>query len=281
DALDPVQPATLSSKILIDLLRRDMGFQGLVITDAMDMQAVASLGTEESVRRALRAGADLVLLAHLPDQLSLTSRTRPLWNQRSLDRIRDVRMRLRTEIPPLSVVGCAEHQAVAQRIADASVTLAHGSLPLPLDSQLAVITVQPRNLTPADSTGDVEVTLAAAVRRRQPDALALTIEREADDQAISTVLAVSAPAHTVIVGTNDAYRDPSQQRLIRQIKERGQRVYVVALRTPYDAAWLPFVDALLCVYSVRAASCEAAARALFGELVPSGTLPCSLPHVDL
>lgn len=281
DALDPVYPATLSSKILIDLLRREMGFQGLIITDAMDMQAVARMGAEESVRRALQAGVDLVLLAHLPDQLDLTERTRLLWNPQSLGRIQAARARLRTEIPPLSVVGSAEHQAIAQRIADASVTLTHGSLPLPAEGTIAVITVQPCNLTPADSTGDVTVTLAEAIRRRRPDALALMTPREADDPTVTAALEASASASIVIVGTNDAYRDPSQQQLIRQIKQRGQRVYVVTLRTPYDAAWLPFVDALLCVYSVRAVSCEAAARALFGELIPTGTLPCSLPHVYL
>lgn len=279
DALDPDYPATLSSRILVNLLREDMGFTGLTITDAMDMHAVARMGPEYAVRRALEAGVDLVLLAHLDDQIGLMERTRPLWNQGSLDRIMAVRSKLRTEIPPLSVVGSAEHQAIAQRIADASVTLTHGSLPLPQTGKIAVITVQPRNLTPADSTADVDVALATAIQQRRPDSWGLTIEREADEPALAAVLADSAEADIVIVGSNDAYRDPSQQALIHQIKQRGQQVYVIAMRTPYDAAWFPNADGVLCIYSVRDVSCEAAAKALFGEIVPTGVLPCALPSV--
>src|SRR5712692_63053 len=70
-ALDNQRPATLSPIILDTFLRREMGFDGLIITDAMDMYAVAQYGTEPSLRGALAAGGGLALLGHLPDQLSL------------------------------------------------------------------------------------------------------------------------------------------------------------------------------------------------------------------
>lgn len=278
-ALDAEQPATLSRAVLVDLLRGELGFTGLIITDAMDMAAVARLGDDVSIPAALRGGADLVLLGHLDDQIGLTERTRPLWNAASLERIAATRAGLRRDLPDLSSVGSAEHRAIAQQIADAAVTLTQGELPvnLPPDGELAVVTVQPRNLTPADSSASVRVTLADAIARRHP-VHALTLAREADAAEITAALEACRAAHTVIVGTNDAYRDPAQRDFVQALHERGQRVIIVALRTPYDAAAFPQVAAVLCVYGVRAANCEAAARALFGEITAAGVLPCRLPE---
>ncbi|MDL1901654.1 glycoside hydrolase family 3 protein, partial [Anaerolineae bacterium CFX9] len=260
-ALDPDHPGTLSHLILTRLLREELGFKGLIVTDALDMHAVAVLGHSYIVRRSLEAGADLAMLGHLPHQFELTDESRPLWTPESIDRIRRARESRRTELPPLSVVGSPEHQAIAQQIADASVTLTHGTLPLRLGEtdKLAVITVQPRNLTPADSSATVRISLPEAVVRRHANTQALEIPRDAEEAEIRAALEACADARAVVIGTIDAYRDTSQQALVSALAERGQAVYVVALRTPYDAAFLPQAAALLCVYSVRAVSCEAAA----------------------
>lgn len=275
---DAEVPATLSRRVLVDVLRGELGFAGLLITDAMDMHAVDRLGAAVSIPAAVQGGADLVLLAHLPDQQALTERTRGLWNTPSLERIARVRAGLRQDLPDLAVVGCADHLAVAQRIADAAITLVHGSLPLilPPAARLAVITVQSGNLTPADSSAEVEIQLAAAIGRRHP-VDAVVFPREGDDGALRAVLSATKAAHTIIVGTNDAYRDPAQQTLIASLIERGQRVIVVAMRTPYDANIFPAAHTVLCTYGIRPSQCEAAARALFAELTPTGVLPCALP----
>ena len=60
---------------------------------------------------------------------------------------------------------------------------------------------------------------------------------------------------------------------------RGQSPIVVAMRTPYDVLAFPMIYTYLCAYSIRAVSCEAVARALFGELKPTGVLPCAIPGV--
>ncbi|HRL13531.1 MAG TPA: glycoside hydrolase family 3 protein, partial [Aggregatilineales bacterium] len=70
EAVDADNPATLSPAVMTGLLRGEMGFSGLTLTDAMDMYAVARFGTP-GIRQALDAGNDLVLLGHIPDQLAL------------------------------------------------------------------------------------------------------------------------------------------------------------------------------------------------------------------
>jgi len=61
--LDPQQPATLSKAVLTDLLRRQMGFNGLVVTDALVMEAISARhGPAEAAVLAFEAGADLILM---------------------------------------------------------------------------------------------------------------------------------------------------------------------------------------------------------------------------
>ncbi len=284
DALDPVNPGTLSRRILTDLLREEMDYDGLIVTDAMDMDAVARLGHERIVNQAIAAGADLILLGHLPNQFALTDQSKPYWTADSLERIRKWREKLlrADQLPPMSVVGCAEHQAVAQRIADAAVTLTHGELPLRVngDDLIAIITVQPKNLTPADTSGSAQITLAEAITKRHANTRAIQVPRSADDAAIREALWASDEATAVVIGTLDAFRDESQRVLVKALNERGQRVYIAALRTPYDAAVLANGSAaVLCTYSMRPASCESAARALFGEIPTQGILPCRIDDV--
>lgn len=62
-ALDPQRPATLSTAVLTGLLRQELGFNGLVVTDALMMEAIsANYGPGEAAVLALEAGADLVLM---------------------------------------------------------------------------------------------------------------------------------------------------------------------------------------------------------------------------
>ena len=86
--LDAERPATLSRAILHDFLRSELGFSGLVVSDAMDMAPVARYGAVESTRLALHAGADLVLLAHLPDQLEIAHQVHPYAQPEALARRR-------------------------------------------------------------------------------------------------------------------------------------------------------------------------------------------------
>ncbi|MCA9914540.1 MAG: beta-N-acetylhexosaminidase, partial [Anaerolineae bacterium] len=109
DAIDPELVANISPRILTDLLRRELGYVGLIVTDAMDMHAVASLGTDPSIRGALNAGADLVMLGHVVDQVGLVGRMKALFNEASIARIRHAQKKLPTQLPDLTVVGAEEH----------------------------------------------------------------------------------------------------------------------------------------------------------------------------
>jgi beta-N-acetylhexosaminidase len=283
-ALDPDFPATVSPTILDGYLRGTLGFRGVTITDAMDMQAVARYGRLESVRMALQAGADLVLLGHVDDQLELIELMRPLARPAALARIQALRDSDPDSWPALAVVGCADHQTIAQTIAERSITLVRDSGRLPLrprpDDTIAVITPEPINLTPADTSADVPITLAKQIQARHPRTLAFELPSRATLRDINAVLDAVQDAPIVIVGTTVAERDEAQAALVRAIHTRGQNPLVVSLRTPYDLTAFPVIETYLCAYGTRPASMEAVARVLFGEIEPRGILPCPIPGIS-
>jgi len=283
-ALDADYPATVSAAVLDGYLRRRMGFRGVTITDAMDMQAVARYGQSTSVRLALQAGADLVLLGHLPDQFDLIDEMRPLERPEAVRRIQALREGTRGSWPALDVVGSTAHQQIAQTIADRSITRVRDGGRLPLhpgpDDTIVVITPQPVNLTPADTSASVEIALADRIRQRHPRTQALQVPYPASISDVSAILQAAQGATIVIVGTITAERDEGQAALVRALHARGQQPIVVALRTPYDLMAFPMVETYLCAYGIRRVSMEAVARVLFGEIEACGVLPCPIPGIS-
>ncbi len=133
-SLDPELPATLSKKILTHLLRRDLGFRGLVITDDLEMKAIIDrFGPEEASYKALYAGANLLLFCHTPSYIplcieALTTRISrgDLIAERiktSLDQITRIKYTyLSKDLPSdsrkqlFAKIGCQEHQLIAEKI---------------------------------------------------------------------------------------------------------------------------------------------------------------------
>lgn len=136
-ALDPHNPGTLSSRILEDLLRKELGFAGAVITDDLEMRALATMSPEERGVRAFNAGAEILLEANPREgsgaiiALRMAEALRDavesgvvsvgrmqLARQRMLrfrGHAKSVLCRVHSE-PPLDVVGCAEHRSLAESI---------------------------------------------------------------------------------------------------------------------------------------------------------------------
>ncbi|MBC8139434.1 MAG: hypothetical protein H8F28_26450 [Fibrella sp.] len=143
-ALDPSGvPATLSKPILTELLRNDLGFRGLIVTDCLQMKAVADTwGTARAAVMAAQAGADLLLVCHTWekqketfDALVAAVRSGELSEERvneSLARIISAKELLALAPPlPLSVVGDIEHTNLARILCEAGGVPYAGPIPAP------------------------------------------------------------------------------------------------------------------------------------------------------
>ncbi|MGH2555764.1 MAG: glycoside hydrolase family 3 protein [Actinomycetota bacterium] len=291
----PDLPASVSPDV-IRLLRGDLGFDGVVITDALDMASLAQ-GSDSVVEAiaAVRAGADLVLCAgtsaeqdRIRSGLSLAA-SRGLVDGSELDRsVRRVDALRRWVAgfaqPDLGVVGSAEHRALARELAERSVTLVRneaGMAPLRLrpDGRLAAIMPGPRDLTPADTSSTVTPALAAALRRRHPRVDEFVAAHPPVPAEIADLRDRISGYDLVVVGTIDAARFAEQGELVAGIMSTGVPTIVIALRTPHDLVAFLQVSTYICTYSVHPSSVEAAVAALWGELPFKGRLPAAIPGI--
>jgi beta-N-acetylhexosaminidase len=287
-------PATLSSKILKGLLREELGFRGVIVTDAMDMQAIGQgeiFG--EQALRAAAAGADLLLLTHDPsshraafEKLAGPGALDTAEAEASLGRIRALKRWLasRPPQPGLEHVGCPAHLAVAEEIAARSITLLRdhsGLLPLrPAETpRLVVVMPQPQDLTPADTSSYIRPALAGALRQYYAQVDELTVPHQPQEQDIAAVLEQvrNGRYRALVLGTLNAYTQPGQAELARALLEYGIPVIIAALRLPYDLAAFPQAPTYLCTYSLLEPSMQALARTLCGETQARGRLPVSIP----
>jgi beta-N-acetylhexosaminidase len=287
-------PATLSPQLVSGLLRRDLGFEGVAITDAIDMRALAQ-GSGQLVEAiaALRAGVDLLLgtpdrraLRRLEDGLrqagvrGLVPASGSRAAHRRVARVR--RWLAGFERPEAAVVRSEAHLRLARRAAARSITLVRdegGLVPLRLErgQRLAVVTPEPRDLTPADSSSAEPLDLAGALRRGHPEVVAVRVPANPGEADVAGArLAVEGSA-AVVVGTVATDVQPGQARLVEALLGTGLPVVTVALRTPWDLADYPAAGTHLCAWSIVPAALEALADALLGRAAIEGRLSAPVP----
>jgi beta-N-acetylhexosaminidase len=288
-------PATLSPNIINGLLRDKLGFDGVVITDAMDMHAIrqGELLREDSLRAA-QAGADLLLITSDPQDQTrayealLQGAQNGQLSQEELQASVDRVLRLKTWIaehetsPDLSVIQCAEHMSVASEIAEKSITLVRDEqkyLPIKIeeDKRIAVIIPFPQDLTPADTSSYIQPKLAESIRQYHAQTDELRIAYAPSEQEAASVLEQVRNYDLIVMGTINAYAEPKQAEFVRSLLKTDKPVIIVAMRLPYDLAAFPQASTYVCTYSILEPSMRAAAKAMFGLGEMPGRLPVSIP----
>ncbi len=291
-------PATLSPAVLRGLLRGELGFAGVIISDALDMQAIRQgPGFALDALAALVAGADLLTLnAHLPEHRDVYQRLLQAA-ERGLLPAEDIHASAARVLalkawcaqvspPPLEVVGCPEHQAIAREIAARALTLVRNDnhlLPLRLsvDSRLAVVLPEPADLTPADTSSYVRPALAPALR-----ALGATVDEyltplnppESESLALAETLR-SRGYVAIIACTLNASDHPGQAALVNALLQAGVPTVAAAVRMPFDLSAYPAAPAYVCAYSILPPAMEALAQAILGRIPFAGRLPVALPQL--
>jgi beta-N-acetylhexosaminidase len=288
-------PATLSPAILTGLLRGKLRFQGLVATDAMDMKAIdQGAGLFVDTLAAAAAGADLLLFNLDPERQVAAYTALVQAARRGLlpePAVRETARRIarlkawlgRRRQPPLEVVGCARHRALAREVAEKSVTLVRDTarrLPLRLAARdrVAVVVPRPEDLTPADTSSYLVPALAEAMRRHHPQVDELLVPMSPGTGEVRALCRALEGYDLVVVGTINAAHNPAQAALVKAASRLRAPLVVVALRMPYDLAAFPEVRTYACTYSILPPSMDAVAAALFGRIPFAGRLPVALPR---
>jgi beta-glucosidase-like glycosyl hydrolase len=286
------EPASLSRKIVTDLLREKLGFDGLAMTDAMVMAGALCDGCEEApILSALLAGIDLLLYVEDESrgiEVVKTAlddgRLEPAIVERAIRRVSTARERLVPLLPEedggIRIVGCREHRGLAQEVADSAATLVRNRCDLfPLTPGESGVFV----LLEDDETGEERV-LPERLREIFPDwpLVALDSNRPGLTGEESKLISSASKVVIFIFTTVRAWRgiadlSPNGRAIVDRILERDGRSGIVSLGSPYVMRYFPRIDGCLCLYSSSRPSQEAAARVVSGNLSPAGKLPVSIP----
>jgi beta-N-acetylhexosaminidase len=291
-------PATLSPNIINGLLRQELGYTGVVITDAMDMHAIrqGELLREDSLRAA-QAGADILLMTTDPqdqarafEALVQGAKSEQLSKEKlqaSVDRIKHLKNWLaeNAKSPDLSVIQCAEHLQIANEIAEKSITLVRDDkkyLPIKLETgkRIAVIIPVPQDLTPADTSSYIQPKLAESIRKYHAQTDEFKIPYAPSKQETSKVLEQVREYDLIVMGTINAYAEEKQAEFVRQLLKLNKPVINIALRLPYDLAAFPQASTYVCTYGILEPSMRAVAKAIFGHSEMTGRLPVSIPGLE-
>ncbi|MGQ9801755.1 MAG: glycoside hydrolase family 3 N-terminal domain-containing protein [Candidatus Saccharicenans sp.] len=299
-ALEPEEglPATLSPRILTGLLRQQMGFKGLIVTDALEMRGITGyFGDEEAALRALQAGVDLLLLPLDPVRVieRLTRAVRdselPLSRvEESLRRVLLAKTRLglhrhryvSLEHLPL-VLGRQEFRDLARKAFASAITLVKNEnnlLPLPEDKKVVLLSL-------SSDAGDYFAgrRLAAEISTRLPGTRVYYADGDTGKEKLEEAFSAAAGADLVVAALFSSLRsgkgtvdlEPVHVEFIKRLKAANIPVVALSFGSPYFLRRFPEIDGYVCLYRNTPETQELAARALCGAIQVSGHLPVSLP----
>ncbi|TBR17939.1 beta-N-acetylhexosaminidase [bacterium] len=273
------RPVTFSAPVLEGVLRGELGFSGVVVSDSLDMGAVAkSTDVAEASVLSFLAGCDFLLTGKTDYRRTYgyfleAVRSGRVPQERlaaAVGRILALKARFPAAPPALDA---AYGPATAKAVAEAGLTLVRGSLPLKAKAGPLVL-VAFRSKSYAKELES----FAAGLARRFPGAEAVFLDPKPSPEDAAKARAAAAKAGALAVGTYLWGATPPKEQvdLAAELFALGKPSVQLSLMNPYDADRYPAAGAVLALYGPTPAMLEAAAAALAGELEPSGALPVAL-----
>jgi beta-N-acetylhexosaminidase len=282
--LDAEFPATFSKRIIGDLLRARCRFDGVVVTDDLEMGAMtARFGFDDVIRGAVRSGHDALCICLDADR---QRRARDLLAEglaSNADWIADPaasERRLAALRRPAGgfPLDDAAAEALADAIAGRAVTVARDPsklLPLAADEPVLAVVPALRGETMAEDPlrGETLDTLLAGL---PVGSKVFQLPPNPDMSVADAVAAAAAPYRRVVLGTTLARFDAAHRRFAQRVATSHTGVVVVALRNPFDFELLPPSITCVTAYGFRPVHQRALLKVLFGRVAPYGRLPVTL-----
>lgn len=295
---DASVPATFSSRVLQDLLRDEMGFRGVVISDALLMGGVtSSMGAGEAAVRSLRAGCDILLMPPNLEEAftavyeAVDTGMIPPW--RLEEAVRGV-LALKAkhwlyENPPVDIVEIPpvlqeKAEDISYRIAGEAVTLVknrNGLLPLDPDMHTASFFLTDFN-DPYSDHGHLFLHSIDNMTGRENH---MSLMPDAGEDHFAKAMRMARQAEAVVFGVETPVLPEKSnkeipeafQPLIDYAIENGKKTVLVSFGNPYMIRRFHEADAYVCAYSYYDMMAVAVVEALYGERAPRGRLPVTIP----
>jgi beta-N-acetylhexosaminidase len=283
-------PATVSSKVLTGLLRQELGFQGIIVTDALDMGGVGLTSGVAAVR-AIEAGADVLLMPPNPEEAIRAVvgaiEDKRLTRQRleaSVLRVLAAKIRVgltsKTKLVNLEeisdVLESPEEAEHAQRVADHAVTLVRNEgniVPLKNANASCLVALIERRQSQLGQR------MIDEARKRAPQMRVAVLDASLPESALVDTLGDPSACQTMVVATftTRVALTGDMGSFVERLTASARPLILISLGTPYLLATFSNVAAYIATFSIAPPSEAAAIKALFGDIPISGHLPVTIP----
>ena len=294
-------PATVSSAITTGLLKHELKFDGLIVTDAMTMRGVsARYAPGESAVLAVKAGTDVVLMPIDPDlaidAIVAAVRRGEITVERIDSSVRKVlkmkqwvgldRSRYVNVDQVATVVNSTEHELLALEIARRAVTVLGNK-----NTILPLLRIDPKkilDLVVSDTEDPAEGrSFHTLLHERHANLEFIKVDPRSNSGEYETALENARAADIILCqlhfytrsGELTGFVSKKQKDFLVKLLPLGKPVVAVAFGNPYVAMEFPETDAYVCAYSNGAVMQEAVVEVLFGEESAQGRLPVTIPGV--
>lgn len=274
----PDLPATLSKAVLTDLLRDELGFRGVVITDCLEMAAIANgVGVTQGAVKTVQAGADIVLISHKEERqraamdavfAAMESGLISLERiDESFQRIQRLKQTIQKEVPKLNLMQ-PDSLALSKKVQKAALRLRGNFRPLNRDLPVALITVEVRLRSEVDEAivtrnNEARSSMFPALLEAGVDVHEFVLSAEALEPEVAKAVAFAQGAQQIVVQTYNAVLQPGQQRLVASLPQN--KLWIVAGRLPYDLDLAPDAQGRLANFSCRPAALAPVVEKLLGR----------------
>lgn len=291
------QPATLSSVITNGLLRKKLKFDGLVVTDAMEMGALNNIKSSEACVRAVEAGADIILLPLNVDSTLNAIKEAVLSGRISEERINESLKRIwlakedlkllsdrgsRNWQESKSIIGNPKHRRIANKIAQLSITVVKDK-----DSLLNKISdynkVAHLGLTENKNSQKYLLPMKDRLNSSYPDLKQIIVTEKVNDKKINEITNELKDVDLVFISVVVRIRmnkgiatiDPSYASLLKRLHQKGIPFIVTSFGSPYLPSY-DYIDTYVAAFGYGSVLVDAAADALLTDVSITGRLPVGL-----
>ncbi len=279
-------PATLSKAVLSGLLRNEMQFDGVIISDCLEMLAIADgVGVTNGAIATLKAGADIALISHQQQRqhdaiagvLDAVARGDLAIEQLEQSYQRVLRLKQMPAVAgwrtlSLNPAGIMRPQALAlaQKVQAAALQVQGAFRPLTRQQPVHLITFEVRLRSEIDEAvsarnQEARSSMLPALQAAGFEVHELALSSEASDTEVIQALAFVQGAQQIVVQTYNAMLVPGQQRLVQALPH--DKLWLVAGRLPYDLQLAPQAQGRLASFGCRPAALQPVVDKLAAILV--------------
>ncbi len=295
----PYIPASLSEKIVSGILINQIGYQGLIVTDALNMSGITKhFSAKEVALMCVNAGIDLILMPQ-GEELSIKAIEQAVINgdikeeriNYSVQKILEAKEWLGLNENKMvdlekinSIVNSEEEQILSQMIADESVTLVKNDNNIvPFKKANSTILLLSLNNGNDKDNSDLFLKMLDVKSRGYFNKINI-FEQNGEVGNAEEIISASTEADYILIPiyakvkikTGTVGLPESQISLIKSLKEKGKKVIVISFGNPYLLQGFEEIDSYICAYGDGESSINASIKGILGEIKFKGKLPVTI-----